>query len=207
MANGDSTEWKRPSSVPYPSIWRRFESPDKKDPQKIRKFRVQDAAEKDVQEAIIKHMTDIFLEDEPTCNSLNLKSDAESLRETQEIWRHLFTHQCALVCFEENDDGTLVTIPGTDTPYIVGCNMTFVSHKGEKNPKTKGDAISRICEAMDYVASSIDTYAHYGVNELLYAFGLSVDPAYRGMGVGMEILKARNDMGMKVSDYYKGLAN
>ncbi|XP_026465501.1 uncharacterized protein LOC113368148 [Ctenocephalides felis] len=196
--NGNRKGWRRPASVPYPSIWRRFERPDKTEPGRIRKFRVQDASDKNLQDAIVKHMSEIFLEDEPTCHSLNLVNDAVSLAEAQEIWHHLFSFGCALVCLEENQDGTLVMTPGTNTPYIVGCNLTYVCSKGEKNPKVKGEALSIICEAMDYVASFTDCYAHYGVDEYLYAFGLSVDPRYRGMGIGMEILKARNDLGLKV---------
>ncbi|XP_026465048.1 uncharacterized protein LOC113367682 [Ctenocephalides felis] len=196
--NGNHKEWRRPASVPYPSIWRRFERPDKNEPERIRKFRVQDASDKDLQDAIVKHMSEIFLEDEPTCHSLNLKNDAVSLAEIQEIWRDLFTFNCVLVCLEENQDGTLVMTPGTNTPYIVGCNLTYVCSKGEKNPKVKGKSLSIIYDAIDYLSSFADCYAHYGVDRYLYALGLSVDPRYRGMGIGMEILKAINDLGLKV---------
>lgn len=34
-------------------------------------------------------------------------------------------------------------------------------------------------------------YEHYGVDKYLYAIGLSVDPAYRGYGLGKDILKIR----------------
>lgn len=34
-------------------------------------------------------------------------------------------------------------------------------------------------------------YEHYGIDKYLYAIGLSVDPAYRGYGLGKDILKIR----------------
>lgn len=41
-------------------------------------------------------------------------------------------------------------------------------------------------------------YEHYGVDKYLYAIGLSVDPAYRGYGLGKDILKIRYDSENKV---------
>lgn len=37
-------------------------------------------------------------------------------------------------------------------------------------------------------------YEHYGVEKYLYAIGLSVDPAFRGYGLGKDILKIRYDL-------------
>ena len=37
-----------------------------------------------------------------------------------------------------------------------------------------------------------DPYKYYGVNEFLYALGLTVHPAFRGHNLGHEILKARS---------------
>lgn len=37
-------------------------------------------------------------------------------------------------------------------------------------------------------------YERYGVDKYLYAIGLSVDPDYRGYGLGKDILKIRYDL-------------
>lgn len=45
---------------------------------------------------------------------------------------------------------------------------------------------------------SFDCYKHYNVDGFMHAFGLSVDPVYRGQGVGLEFMKARYDLLIKV---------
>lgn len=37
-------------------------------------------------------------------------------------------------------------------------------------------------------------YDYYGIDKYLYALGLSVDPVYRGYGLGRDILKIRYDL-------------
>lgn len=58
-------DWKRPESVPIPTVWRRFEG---KKPLgkngKIPKFKIQDFTE-DYRDIILKHMVKHFLRDEP----------------------------------------------------------------------------------------------------------------------------------------------
>lgn len=44
---------------------------------------------------------------------------------------------------------------------------------------------------MEYAASQFDPFEHFGVDEYLIAYGLCVDPAYRGRGIATEILRAR----------------
>lgn len=46
----------------------------------------------------------------------------------------------------------------------------------------------RVFEEMDRVD---DVFDRYGVDEFLGDAGLSVHPDYRGMGIGIELLKAR----------------
>ncbi|XP_011705945.1 PREDICTED: uncharacterized protein LOC105461160 [Wasmannia auropunctata] len=41
------------------------------------------------------------------------------------------------------------------------------------------------------------TYEYYGIDKYLYAFGLSVNPVYRGYGLGKDILKTRDLLGPK----------
>lgn len=45
-------------------------------------------------------------------------------------------------------------------------------------------------------------YERYGVDKYLYAVGLSVDPEYRGYGLGKDILKVRYDL-CKISSHLK----
>ena len=44
---------------------------------------------------------------------------------------------------------------------------------------------------MEYAGSQFNPFEHFNVNEYLIAYGLCVDPAYRGRGIATEILRAR----------------
>jgi GNAT superfamily N-acetyltransferase len=48
------------------------------------------------------------------------------------------------------------------------------------------------------VAETVNVYERYGVEEYLSAMGLCVDPVFRGQGLGLELLKARFDLGKAV---------
>lgn len=49
--------------------------------------------------------------------------------------------------------------------------------------------------AIDKPSEIANVFELYGVNEYMTALGLCVDPVFRGQGVGLEILKARFDLG------------
>uniref|UniRef100_A0A6M2DLN8 N-acetyltransferase domain-containing protein n=1 Tax=Xenopsylla cheopis TaxID=163159 RepID=A0A6M2DLN8_XENCH len=191
-------KWRRPESVQFPIIWRQFERQDKKE-NRLRKFRISDVsdADKGLQNALVKHMCDFYLKDEPLFLAMNMRDDSKSVQETEQLWHNIFSQRLVLACLEEAQDGNLVTT-SDGVPRVVGCNFTFVTKKGQPKIQPDGKCFKIFRDANDYLASFTDCYAHYGVDEYLYAFGLSVDPSYRGMGVAMEILKARNDMGRKV---------
>jgi GNAT superfamily N-acetyltransferase len=48
------------------------------------------------------------------------------------------------------------------------------------------------------VSETVDVYERYGVEEYMAAMGLCVDPVFRGQGLGLELLKARFDLGKSV---------
>ena len=54
--------------------------------------------------------------------------------------------------------------------------------------------IKTIIKDIAYAIALVDPYEKYGIDKYLYAIGLCVDPAYRGQGLGVEILKARLDL-------------
>lgn len=59
-------EWKRPSEVPYPVIWKTFKALDL-DKQHEVEYRIQDLPESMYEDAI-KHMLENYLRDEPIAN-------------------------------------------------------------------------------------------------------------------------------------------
>jgi GNAT superfamily N-acetyltransferase len=63
----------------------------------------------------------------------------------------------------------------------------------------KGSCIRTISRfVLDRVAETINVYERYGVEEYFSAMGLCVDPVFRGQGLGLELLKARFDLGKAV---------
>lgn len=153
---------------------------------KIPSFWIQDITE-DLTEKVIDHMSTIFLKDEPICASSKLWDDPVSLNEIQQFWREMIVKRAALVALTDGPDG----------PVLAGCNVTGVSFKADKGKeyKYKGKALNTILAALDFAGEIVDPFEHYGVNEYMTALGLSVDPAYRGQGLGIELLRARFTMG------------
>lgn len=58
-------------------------------------------------------------------------------------------------------------------------------------------------EAMSYATKQFDVYATYNVDQYLTAYGLCVNPEYRGRGIATEMLRARapilEALGLKVT--------
>lgn len=188
--------WRRPDNVPYPSVWRRFEGRKPTADGKKLKFRVQDLTE-DLFEAVADHMDKFFLADEPMCKYINTKGDKVACDEFRAMWLDLFTQRAALVVLLEDDDGN-VAAGNEKYPKIVGCNCTGVALKDDdKSPskKLKGMCTRKIIRAcFDYPCELMNVFNHYNIDKYLCALGLSVDPAYRGQGIGAQILRAREPL-------------
>lgn len=55
----------------------------------------------------------------------------------------------------------------------------------------KDEDASDVFEAIMYTSKQFDVYAAYNVEQYLTAYGLCVNPEYRGRGIATEMLKAR----------------
>lgn len=51
--------------------------------------------------------------------------------------------------------------------------------------------VREIFKAVDYSSNLFDVFKNFEVSEYLYAYGLCVNPEYRGRGIATEVLKAR----------------
>jgi hypothetical protein len=119
--------WKRPESVPFPTVWRRCVGKKKTEDGRILRFRIQDVTE-DMHEELIDMMTTHFLRDEPLCASQNVLADPTSVKEFLYLWREYLRQNLALVAIveEENEDR------GESPPRIAGVNFTGVTLKSQK---------------------------------------------------------------------------
>nr|CAD7569782.1 unnamed protein product [Timema californicum] len=205
--------WKRPDSVPFPSVWRRYEGTKKMPTGNIPKFSIEDLTE-DYVEEVIEHMSSIFLRDETVCSTSKLCEDPVSLAEIQELWRKYAKQRVALVAFVDEEGG--------GRRRIAGANMTGIAYKSEVSNHEllanalvvlsltaedgdievrisfKGEALRKAILLLEYSDNLVDVFEKYNVNEYMTALGLSVSREFRGQGLGLELLKTRSDIGRAV---------
>nr|CAD7461019.1 unnamed protein product [Timema tahoe] len=179
--------WERPDSVPFPSVWRRYEGTKKMPTGNIPKFSIEDLTE-DYVEEVIEHMSNIFLRDETVCSTSKLCEDPVSLAEIQELWRKYAKQRVALVAFVDEEEG--------GRRRIAGVNMTGVAYKSEGSTLElfKGEALRKAILLLEYCDNLVDVFKKYNVNEYMTALGLSVGREFRGQGLGLELLKTRSDI-------------
>lgn len=167
-----------------PKIWKSIEKVTKDG--KTIKFTIQEIPE-DRYENAIQHMCTYFLVDEPICHCLNAKDDSTLVQDMNVIWRLLLVQGISIAAFVDNPNG--------GKPIIAGMNILGVGFKDHKDSiskyqckSQKGNMIIRKCD-------TTIVYDYYGIDKYLYALGLSVDPVYRGYGLGRDILKIRDLIG------------
>uniref|UniRef100_A0A336LW64 CSON004142 protein n=1 Tax=Culicoides sonorensis TaxID=179676 RepID=A0A336LW64_CULSO len=175
-----SKEWKRPSNVPFPSVWLTFKAKDLETDNLV-EYRVQDLPEEYYDKAL-KLMELDFLRDEAMCSATELLKDPVSVKEIMELWRGVLDQKIVLACFREN------------SKELVGLNMVAVQLKDDKfdyGATITGKPWSAVYNGLMYVFKRVDPFEKYNVDKYLTALGLSVDTKYRGRGIATEILKAR----------------
>ncbi|CAK1546494.1 unnamed protein product [Leptosia nina] len=60
-----------------------------------------------------------------------------------------------------------------------------------KQLQTDDKIWAKLFGAVDLVSRGVDVFSHFGVVEYLTAYGLVVDPTWRGCSIGKEMLLAR----------------
>nr|XP_049707400.1 uncharacterized protein LOC110382457 [Helicoverpa armigera] len=178
----------RPSSIPFPTTWRKFSTSKGT-------LRIQDLTE-DLHEAAIDLLTKYFMRDEPPCKYIGIQNYPTAVKELQNLWRTPLKENLSLVCVEDNDE---------QPPRIVGVNVLTVVCKEDKEEafQTDDKIWAQLFGAVELVSKSVDVFQSYQVDKYLTAYGLVVDPAWRGCGVAKELLVARiplcKALGIKVT--------
>lgn len=203
-----SSKWKRPQTVPFPSIWRRFKAKDVETGELVN-YCVQDLPEDRYEEAV-QLLVEHFLKDEPMCkaggecnpcNSIHVArviailsylsgatDDPQSVAGFSNAWRMILQDRISLVCFKENSD------------EIVGINVLKLCCKGieEGIPEDAGKACTDMLRAMDYATRSGDLYNKYNVDTFFAGFALLIVPKYRALRLAEQILRARISLGRTI---------
>ncbi|KYN03212.1 PREDICTED: uncharacterized protein LOC108773586 [Cyphomyrmex costatus] len=175
----------RPSEQP-PKIWQQIEK--KNIDGKLVKFTIQEIPE-DRYEDAVQHMCTYFLADEPSCRCLNAINDPLFIQDMSTLWRLMVAQGISIAAFVDNPNGR--------KPVIAGMNALGVDVKNKKDGISGYQFKSENCKHVLEVVTGATkvVYEHYKIDKYLYAIGLSVDPDYRGYGLGKDILKIRNLIG------------
>ncbi|XP_071581380.1 uncharacterized protein [Temnothorax nylanderi] len=174
----------KPSGQP-PKVWKVIEKTDKDG--KPMKFTIQEIPE-DRYEDAVQHMCTYFLADEPMCKCLNAKNDPSIVQDERMIVRKLLAEGISIAAFIDNPNG--------GKPIIAGMNVLGIDNKNEKdyNYEFKSENFKNTSGIVAN-ATKVAYERYHGIDKFLYAVGLSVDPAYRGYGLGKDILKIRDLIG------------
>ncbi|XP_035780917.1 uncharacterized protein LOC118460597 [Anopheles albimanus] len=184
--------WKRSDTIPYPSVWHRFCARAPNSTDQLITYVVQDLPEERFEECI-DHMRSYFMRDEPICRSIRLTSDPVGMRELSNFWCQVLLQHCAVVCLRE------------DTGELVGANILNVVSRtdGKSEQPIHSVGVRRMINSTLYMTEQAELFERYPIECFLSAWGLSVHPRYRGLGLAKEILYARiplcRALGLKLS--------
>ncbi|CAH0550245.1 unnamed protein product [Brassicogethes aeneus] len=176
------SDWKRPASVPFPSIWGKFEGIKVVDGKK-RQYWIQDITN-DLLELAINYMTTGFLHEEAFSKNHKSFEDPVTVEDTRKLWKYFSEHKLGLICLTKNESGQ---------NEIAAINMNYRSTKNESVDTSwvKSKKIRLFLVLMQYIYGMVDLYETLNIDHQMRAFGLFVLPKYRGEGIGVEMFKSR----------------
>ncbi|CAG9577013.1 unnamed protein product [Danaus chrysippus] len=166
--------FKRPESLPLGSTWRRFSVCNTN-------LVIRDLTE-DLREPAVQLLVKYFTAHEPPCKYIEINKHPTALAELEKLWRRTIDDQLSIVCVKEDDPSD-----------VIGVNVLTVADKNDKEEEFKSeDKIwSKLFGAVDLVTRAVDVFQTFKVDQYLTAYGLVVDPTWRGWGIGKEMLLAR----------------
>ncbi|KAJ2943239.1 hypothetical protein O0L34_g12043 [Tuta absoluta] len=176
--------WRRPPSVPQ-QVWLQFQGRSR-DGQPGQMFQVRDVRPQD-REACIDLMLHAFLNDEPLCKALDLKSDPVSRATVKKDWEAFVDQGISLACFTEEDG---------QPKDLVGFNILVVKQREDQESLygEEGAAWWKLLKTLEVAESLVNVFDHYGVDAYLTSSGLTVKPEYRGQNIGARLFDARKPL-------------
>ncbi|XP_033223108.1 uncharacterized protein LOC117176864 [Belonocnema kinseyi] len=152
----------------------------------IPKNRYEDAAD---------HMCTYFLADEAICKSTNVKDDPVAVKDFRSLFLYVLEGGLSVAAFVENPEDGKSTIAGLNILYRGGKEKDLEFQEFTNN--FKSEKAKRILKVVSDTAAEVDAEKIYGTENYLGGLGLSVDPSFRGNGIGYHLLLARNEIGRK----------
>ncbi|KAF7987934.1 hypothetical protein HCN44_003797 [Aphidius gifuensis] len=184
--------WSRPSGPPR--VWNNIEITDTN---KInRKFVIQEIPEEKYDEAV-DHMCTIFLRDETILSCFKIAEDPVALSAMYKTWNFIVQQGISIAAYDITEN--------PEKPILAGVNMLFFGNDKFEEALTAIEYEGNLKKLFTFVLGvchEVDPRYTHGVDGYLGAFGLSVDPNYRRLGLGSTILKARDAIGEKYNIQY-----
>ncbi|XP_043273494.1 uncharacterized protein [Venturia canescens] len=168
----DLLGWKRKAG-PL-KVWGVVEGRKKTSDGKTLRFSIQEVPE-DRFDDVLDLMCKVFIKDEPICDSLNAIEDPVTIEDFCKLWS--FPLQKGIVV------GAFLIDGDEPKPILAGVNMTF-----------RSETATKMLRLMGSLEKEKDVRRFFNVDKILSAFGLCVDPEFRGQGLGYELLRARDEM-------------
>ncbi|GJQ70247.1 hypothetical protein Trydic_g22695 [Trypoxylus dichotomus] len=177
------TKWIRPASVPIPTIWATFQGRKEINGAK-RTYWIQDVTD-EYKDDVVKYMVKQFATDEPLSKYSKIyeSTNAADLAILEQLWNEVLKYNLALVCLTKNENGK---------PIIVAMNCTTICSVYDEKESYEGKG--QVLETLMWFKEQVDPFEKLNIQEYLDAMGLYVLPEYRGEGLGLELLKAREPL-------------
>lgn len=183
--------WKRPEGPQR--VWRVVDGRRKMTDGEIPKFSIQELP-KELENDAIDFMVEYFCREEPLSVDTGLRNDPLTLREFCTLWKQTVSQGISVVALKVNPDPSM-------KPVIAGVNILgIVQGKDEENSggaiQFKSDIMKKLWEIISKLTHEAAILEKYGIDKYMFALGLCVHPSFRGQGLGEEILRVRNDIGL-----------
>ncbi|CAH0700007.1 unnamed protein product [Spodoptera exigua] len=182
------------STREYPKVWSNFER--NVEDGRMLKFEIEDIPES-MWSTAVEFMLGNYIREDVWWKAAGTALDLEAVQEYRVLLTSIIRQKMSVACFLAEGDGSGRT--------LVAVNMCLPQEKGRfvehRPPKSKPGLLSlrMFAEAMKVTA----IYDKYNVNTYLMGAGLSVAPEYRGLGIAVELLKARinlsKDLGFRAT--------
>lgn len=171
-------KWRRCGDS-MPQTWHRFSSVNPETGQS-EEFSVVDLERAKFSDAL-DHMLEHFLPDEPICKSKNVVKNEDALNEICELWRTVMEQNVTLACYKK------------DCTEIIGLNMLCVLTKDDYRELKFDVNNNNTWKAVhDFALVNFNLFDKYNfADNILIAYGLSVNKKFRRRGIATEILRAR----------------
>ncbi|XP_068630776.1 uncharacterized protein [Battus philenor] len=173
------------SSRVYPKVWSEFER--QAEDGRTLNFVIKDISE-DMWKTAVEFMLGSYIQEDVWWKTAGTAEDPEAIQEYRVLLTSIVEQKMSLACFLTEKDGAGHT--------LVGVNMCMPQEKGRFvehiPPKSQAGIMSlrMFSEATKFTV----IFDKYNVNNYLMGAGLSVAPEYRGLGIAVELLKARKSL-------------